>query len=149
MPLPTKHRSRVFPKGKSIALEFVEGLSEISRDMHKRAEYSVFLLAGQQLLYSKHSIFFVEEYDFGIEPFCLIIFEVTVAEDDNLVSHDALSRSGAVQADLSGAFLPGNRVGLKPLSVVEIADHHLFIRKYPGFFQYAFIDGNTPLVRKV
>ena len=73
--------------------------------------------------------------------------KVTVAEDDNPVSDNTFSRSGSVQTDLTS--FTGYRIRLKPFTVIEIADHNLFIREYSCLFEDRFIYSDTSLIRKV
>jgi hypothetical protein len=106
-------------------------------------------LRREKLLYSEDFVLLVEEDDFRGVAFQLAVLAIVVAEDDDLVSDDPFPCGWAVQADLSGALLSWYRIRLKPLPVVEVTDHHLFIGQYIRLFEYGFVDGNTPLICEV
>jgi hypothetical protein len=108
-----------------------------------------FLCVDRRLLYFEDSVLLVEENDLWRITFQLAVLAVVVAENDDPVSHYAFPCGGTVQTDFSGALLPWYRICLKPLPIVEIADHYLFIGKDVRLFEYGFVDGYAPLVGEV
>jgi hypothetical protein len=55
----------------------------------------------EELLYPEDFVLLVKEDDLRRVAFQLAVLAIVVAEDDDLVSHNAFSGGGAVQADLA------------------------------------------------
>jgi hypothetical protein len=107
----------------------------------------VLLLAGRRLLYFENTIIIIKEDDSWRKGFQFGIFDITVAEDNDLVSDDTFPGCRAVQAYL--AFLTGDDIRLKPFAVIDITDHYLFIWQDPGLLEDSFINGDASLIGKV
>jgi hypothetical protein len=104
-------------------------------------------LGGVELFNAENFVFLVEEDYRGLECFQLAVFNIAVTENDNPVSNNTFPCGRTIQTDLSS--FTRNNIGFKPLPVVEVAHHNLFIWKYSCLFQNLFIKCETPLIGKV
>src|SRR3972149_834998 len=121
--------------------------------MLKRADYQAIRSLtrrdwGGVELFNAENFVFLAEVDYPGSGFLdFAVFNIAVTENDNPVSNNTFPCGRPIQTYLSS--FTRNNIGFKPLPVVEVAHHNLFIGKYSCLFQNLFIKCETPLIGKV
>src|SRR5262245_35761674 len=69
-------------------------------------------------------------------------------DDDNIALFRQMS-SGSIDANSPGAFFCVEGIGLKPVSVGDVPNVNMLVRKDVGGLEQVFIDGDASFIMKV
>src|SRR5208283_3056761 len=87
--------------------------------------------------------------DCGLKPFNFLFGQIAIGEYDDYIVHHPLARSRAVQAEFAGSRFAGYEVGFKPLAVVQVAYHDLFVWKHTGAVHDFPVNRDASLIGEV